>query len=169
MIWACFKLFTRMSIKLAWLLVGFMLGIKVARSQTINHTQSHVSYQEKQHHNSSITKLERRVALDQRQNRRRRVAIDSSCLVAHSDKTRYNTHMYQILKNGTLLINADNLETAVVYVKSLESNLDRNTQHSPYTIRRVHQDGSLDMSNLNDTPKAIWPPVAGPRDHPCPR
>jgi len=42
--------------------------------------------------------------------------------------------MYQILKNGKLLINADNLETAVVYVKSLESNLDRHASHSPYTI-----------------------------------
>jgi len=42
--------------------------------------------------------------------------------------------MYQILKNGKLLINADDLATAVVYVKSLESTLDRSTSHSPYTI-----------------------------------
>ena len=54
--------------------------------------------------------------------------------------------MYEILKNGKLLINADNLETAVVYVRSLESNLDRHTTHSPYTIRRVHANGSLDMN-----------------------
>ena len=45
--------------------------------------------------------------------------------------------MYQILKNGKLLINADNLDTAVVYVRSLESNLDRSTSHSPYTIVRA--------------------------------
>ena len=45
--------------------------------------------------------------------------------------------MYQILKNGKLLINADNLDTAVVYVRSLESNLDRSTSHSPYTIVRT--------------------------------
>jgi hypothetical protein len=42
--------------------------------------------------------------------------------------------MYQILKNGKLLINADDLQTAVVYVRSLESNLDRFVSHSPYTI-----------------------------------
>ena len=42
--------------------------------------------------------------------------------------------MYQILKNGKLLINAQDMETAVVYMRSLESNLDRNVQHSPYTI-----------------------------------
>lgn len=54
--------------------------------------------------------------------------------------------MYQILKNGTLLVNAQDLQTAVVYVKSLESNLDRNMMHSPYTIRKVHPDGTLDMS-----------------------
>ena len=45
--------------------------------------------------------------------------------------------MYQILKNGKLLINAHDLQTAVVYVRSLESNLDRNTTHSPYTIKLV--------------------------------
>lgn len=42
--------------------------------------------------------------------------------------------MYQVLKNGKLLINADNLETAMVYVRSLESNLNRLVKHSPYTI-----------------------------------
>lgn len=42
--------------------------------------------------------------------------------------------MYQILKNGKVLINAQDMETAVTFMKSLESNLDRNTQHSPYTI-----------------------------------
>lgn len=42
--------------------------------------------------------------------------------------------MYQILKNGKILINADDLQTAVVYVRSLESNLNRLVEHSPYTI-----------------------------------
>ena len=147
MIWACFKLFTRMSIKLAWLLVGFMLGIKAARSQTHNHNQSHVSYQEKQHHNSPHTKLERRAPVDQQQNRRCHPQNDACFLVALSNKTHDNTHMYQVLRNGTIIINANDMETAIHFVKSLESNLDRATQHSPYTIRRVHQDGSLDMSN----------------------
>lgn len=45
--------------------------------------------------------------------------------------------MYQVLKNGKLLINAQDLATAVVFVKSLESNLDRTSQHSPYTIERA--------------------------------
>ena len=47
--------------------------------------------------------------------------------------------MYQILKNGNLLINAQDLQTAMVYVRSLESNLDRATEHSPYTIVRVEE------------------------------
>ena len=55
--------------------------------------------------------------------------------------------MYQILKNGNLLINADNLQTAVVYVRSLESNLDRSISHSPYTIVKVDVTGALDMNN----------------------
>lgn len=147
MICTCLKLFTRMSTKLAWLLVGFMLGIKVARSETINYNQSHVSYQEKQHHNSPHTKLERRACVDQQQNRRCHTQNDAGSLVALSTKTHYNTHMYQILNNGTLVINANDMETAIHFVKSLESNLDRNTQHSPYTIRKVHQDGSLDMGD----------------------
>jgi len=42
--------------------------------------------------------------------------------------------MYQILKNGHTLINAQDMETAVVFMRSLESNLDRNVKHSPYTI-----------------------------------
>lgn len=42
--------------------------------------------------------------------------------------------MYQVLKNGKLLINAHDLATATVYVKSLESELIRGVQHSPYTI-----------------------------------
>jgi|TARA_R110002153_G_scaffold43788_2_gene123740 hypothetical protein len=42
--------------------------------------------------------------------------------------------MYQILKNGKLLINAQDIETAMVYMRSLESNLDRWNVHSPYTI-----------------------------------
>ena len=54
--------------------------------------------------------------------------------VALQNNSHYNKHMYQILKNGKLLINADNLETAVVYVRSLESELIRGIEHSPYTI-----------------------------------
>ena len=107
-----------------------------------NHSEpitSHVSYQAKQHHNSSITKLESGTRVDQQPARRCRAANDPGCLVALSDKTRYNQHMYQILKNGTLLVNAQDLQTAVVYVKSLEHNLDRATQHSPYTIVRVEE------------------------------
>lgn len=55
--------------------------------------------------------------------------------------------MYQILKNGTpLRIRLHNLDTAIVYLRSLESNLDRNVEHSPYTIRKVDHTGALDMS-----------------------
>ena len=45
--------------------------------------------------------------------------------------------MYQILKNGKLLINAQDIETAMVYMRSLESNLDRWNVHSPYTIEHT--------------------------------
>jgi hypothetical protein len=45
--------------------------------------------------------------------------------------------MYQILKNGKLLINAHDLQTAVVYVRSLESELIRGIEHSPYTIMKA--------------------------------
>ena len=54
--------------------------------------------------------------------------------------------MYQVLRNGTVIINANDMETAIHFVKSLESQLDRNTQHSPYTIRRVDETGALDMN-----------------------
>ena len=64
-----------------------------------------------------------------------------------ADNNNNTTHnMYQILKNGKLLINAQDMETAIVYVRSLESNLDRNVEHSPYTIRKVDHTGALDMS-----------------------
>ena len=48
----------------------------------------------------------------------------------------HNTHksMYTILNKQTAIINCDNLQTAIRYVQSLESGLDRVTQHSPYTI-----------------------------------
>jgi hypothetical protein len=54
--------------------------------------------------------------------------------------------MYEVLKNGTVIINANDMETAIHFVKSLESQLDRHTQHSPYVIRKVDATGALDMS-----------------------
>jgi len=42
--------------------------------------------------------------------------------------------MYTILNNGTAVINCDDLQTAIRFVQSLESGLDRLKQHSPYTI-----------------------------------
>lgn len=45
--------------------------------------------------------------------------------------------MYQILKNNTIICNAHDMATAIHFVKSLESTLDRGVEHSPYTIRRV--------------------------------
>ena len=104
------------------------------------HTQhTHVSHQEKQPHHTSNTKLESGTGLDQQQNRRRRVANDPGDLVALSTRTHYNKHMYQILKNGTLVINAQDLQTAIRFVQRLESGLDRATQHSPYTITTAEQ------------------------------
>ena len=42
--------------------------------------------------------------------------------------------MYTILNNGTAMIDCDDLQTAIRFVQSLESGLDRLKRHSPYTI-----------------------------------
>lgn len=42
--------------------------------------------------------------------------------------------MYTILNNQTAVINCDDLQTAIRFVQSLESGLDRLNSHSPYTI-----------------------------------
>ena len=42
--------------------------------------------------------------------------------------------MYTILKGKTPLIDCQDLQTAIRFLQSLESGLDRLTQHSPYTI-----------------------------------
>ena len=51
--------------------------------------------------------------------------------------------MYTILNNGTAVINCDDLQTAIRFVQSLESGLDRLKSHSPYTI--------VKESNLTDS------------------
>lgn len=45
--------------------------------------------------------------------------------------------MYTILNNGTAVINCDDLQTAIRFVQSLESGLNRLTSHSPFTIVRA--------------------------------
>lgn len=45
--------------------------------------------------------------------------------------------MYTVLNNGTAVINCDDLQTAIRFVQSLESGLDRLNSHSPYTIVRA--------------------------------
>lgn len=42
--------------------------------------------------------------------------------------------MYTIMNKQTAVIDCDTLQTAIRFVQSLESGLDRNTQHSPFTI-----------------------------------
>lgn len=42
--------------------------------------------------------------------------------------------MYTILNKHTAVINCDDLQTAIRFVQSLESGLDRHNSHSPYTI-----------------------------------
>ena len=42
--------------------------------------------------------------------------------------------MYTVLKNNTPIINAADMQTAIYYVQSLERELIRGLQHSPYTI-----------------------------------
>ena len=45
--------------------------------------------------------------------------------------------MFTILNNGTAVIDCDDLQTAIRFVQSLESGLDRLNSHSPYTIVRA--------------------------------
>ena len=45
--------------------------------------------------------------------------------------------MFTILNNNTAVINCDDLQTAIRFVQSLESGLDRLKSHSPYTIVRA--------------------------------
>ena len=45
--------------------------------------------------------------------------------------------MYTILNNGTAVINCDDLQTAIRFVQSLESGLNRMRDHSPFTIVRA--------------------------------
>jgi len=42
--------------------------------------------------------------------------------------------MYTILKGKTPVIDCDDMQTAIRFVQSLESGLNRYTDHSPYTI-----------------------------------
>lgn len=46
--------------------------------------------------------------------------------------------MYQVLNNGTVIINAEDLDTAIRFVQSLEAGLDRLKGHSPYSIVRAN-------------------------------
>jgi hypothetical protein len=55
-------------------------------------THAHVSYQTRQHHNSSNHQLERRFALDQQSIRRRIVANDPGGLVTLANRTHHNEH-----------------------------------------------------------------------------
>ena len=42
--------------------------------------------------------------------------------------------MYTILRDKTPVIDCDDLQTAIRFVQSLESGINRHTTHSPYTI-----------------------------------
>ena len=50
------------------------------------------------------------------------------------NQPHHNNNMYTVLKNNTPVINADDIETAVRFVQSMERALDRSIEHSPYTI-----------------------------------
>ena len=75
----------------------------------------------------------------------------------HDPTTQHepDKHMYQIYKHDRPLnMQFDHVETAIAYLKSLESNINRHTTHSPYTIRNL-------------TP-AVWPPQAATGKDPRP-
>mgnify|MGYP003643262259 CR=1 FL=1 len=56
--------------------------------------------------------------------------------------------MYQILKKGKVIINAQDIETAMVFMRSLESNLDRWNVHSPYTIGHAPDTEELTIKKI---------------------
>jgi len=56
--------------------------------------------------------------------------------------------MYTILNNQTAVIDCDTLQTAIRFVQSLESGLDRLKSHSPYTI--VKTDNLTPAAGLAD-------------------
>lgn len=108
-------------------------------------TIDHVPHQETRRNYSHLQQLERCVGLDQYQIRRRAPQDDTTSLVALLNQPRYNTrtirhstptkeHMYTILQGKTPVIDCDDLQTAIRFVQSLESGIDRHTHHSPYTI-----------------------------------
>jgi len=67
--------------------------------------------------------------------------------------------MYTILNNNTAVINCDDLPTAIRFVQSLESGLDRLNSHSPYTIVKASDvpasagtaDASVGQADLHAT------------------
>lgn len=42
--------------------------------------------------------------------------------------------MFQVLNNGQLHAICENIHTAILLVRTLECNIDRSLQHSPFTI-----------------------------------
>ena len=64
--------------------------------------------------------------------------VADSTTGAYNDNITTTQHrrktMFTILRNGTPIINADDMQTAIRFVQSLESSLDRAVTHSPYTI-----------------------------------
>jgi hypothetical protein len=59
--------------------------------------------------------------------------------------------MFTVLKNGTGVIDCQDLQTAIRFVQTLESGLDRTRQHSPYTI--VPTDSLADNQAYLDRPR----------------
>ena len=44
--------------------------------------------------------------------------------------------MDTVLRNGTPIINTQDIETAIRFIRSMESRQDRLSDHSPYTIEK---------------------------------
>lgn len=107
--------------------------------------------------------IERLKSGDPYQTPPRRSTLDDqhTCQVAWSDDRSYNQRMFTILRNGTPVINADDLQTAIRFVQSLESSIDRSTQHSPYTIvpadhTRPQPEAHVSKSDFNATCWVAW-------------
>ena len=60
---------------------------------------------------------------------------------------------YAILKNGQCRMIADTIEAAIMLVRSLETGLDRNNYHSPFTIVK---ESSLTKAQLDSVSAHLW-------------
>lgn len=107
------------------------MSIQLTHATHHNHTTQHASHRTTQDQTGTSHHGQPNVA----QHHTR--GSDRSSETTNQTTRKAQSIMYTILNNGTAVINCDDLQTAIRFVQSMESGLDRHTQHSPYTIVRA--------------------------------